>query len=104
MSDIVSISSLNQSLAGSQVQLDHSRPAGDATSADSSRSGSVGSGQDDSVALSDAAGLVQQAQNAGSADRASRVQQLKQQIESGQYTIDAAAISNAIVNAGITGE
>jgi flagellar biosynthesis anti-sigma factor FlgM len=104
MSDIVSISSLNHALAGSQVQLDHARAASDATSADSSRSGPVESGQDDSVALSGAAGLVQQAQNAGSADRASRVQQLKQQIESGQYTIDPAAIGNAIINAGTAGE
>jgi len=104
MSDIVSISSLNHALAGSQVQLDHARAAGETTSADSSRSGSVENGQSDSVALSGAAGLIHQAQNAGSDARAARVQQLKQQIESGQYAIDPAAIGNAILNAGIAGE
>jgi len=104
MSDVVSISSLNHALTGSQVQLDHARATGEATSADSSRSGQIDSGQDDSVALSGAAGLIHQAQSAGSDDRAARVQQLKQQIESGQYAIDPASISNAIVNAGIAGE
>ena len=105
MSDIVSISGLSHAAAGSQLHLDQARAANGVTPADSAGgSNASSSANGDSVALSGAAGLIHQALNAGLETRADRVQQLKQQIESGQYVVDAAAISNAIVNAGIAGE
>jgi flagellar biosynthesis anti-sigma factor FlgM len=104
MSDIVSISSLNHAVASSQLHLDQTRAANGATPGDSTGSAANSGAKGDSVALSGAAGLIHQALNAGSESRAARVQELKQQIESGQYVIDAAAISTAIVNAGIAGD
>lgn len=104
MSDIVSISSLNHAAANSQLQLDHTRAASQAAPTDSESSATITGASGDSVALSGAAGLIHQALNAGSSASADRVQQLKQQIESGQYVVDPAAISNAVLNASITGE
>jgi flagellar biosynthesis anti-sigma factor FlgM len=105
MSDIVSISGLSHAAPGSQLHLDQARGANGVAPADSTGSSAASSGVGgDSVALSGAAGLIHQALNAGSDARSARVQQLKQQIESGQYAIDSAAIGNAIVNAGIAGE
>lgn len=104
MSDIVSISSLNHSVAGSQLHLDQTRAANGATLGDSAGSAASSGVTGDSVTLSGAAELIHQALNAGSETRADRVQQLKQQIESGQYVVDPAAISNAILDAGIAGE
>ena len=104
MSDIVSISSLSHAAAGSQLHLDQTRAAAGTGSADSANSSSNPGALGDSVALSGASRLIQQALNAGSDARATRVQQLKQQIESGQYVVDPAAISSAILNQSINGE
>ena len=105
MSDIVSISGLGHAAAGSQLHLEQARAANGVAPADSTGGSAASSSvAGDSVALSGAAGLIHKALSAGSETRAARVQQLKQQIESGQYAIDPAAISNAIVNAGIVAE
>jgi len=103
MSDVVSLSSLNQATSGS-LYLDHTRATSEAAVNDARSSTGSDDAQGDSIVLSGAAGLVQQALSAGSDARAARVEQLKQQIQSGQYTVDAAAVGSAIVNAGITGD
>ena len=104
MSDIVSLSSVGNVSSGSQVQVEHSRAASESASAGLSDSAAVTGSGEDSIVLSTAARLVQQASSAGADDRASRVQQLKQQIESGAYSIDPATISSALIGRAIAGE
>jgi flagellar biosynthesis anti-sigma factor FlgM len=104
MSDIVSLSGLSNVASGSQVQVEHSRAANEPASAGPSGSVAAPGSSEDSIVLSTAARLVQQAWSAGAADRASRVQQLKQQVESGEYSIDPAAIGCALIGATIAGE
>lgn len=104
MSDIVSLSSVSNVLSATQVQVEHSRAAGESASAGASSSAAVPGSPEDAIVLSTAAALVQQASSAGAADRASRVQQLKQQFESGQYSIDPAAIGSALIGRTIAGE
>ena len=58
----------------------------------------------DSISLSTTGDLVQQAMTAGASDRAARVQQLKSQVESNQYQVDAQATSQAIIDAHLSGE
>ena len=103
MSEIVSLSSVSQALSGSDVQVDHTRGPNGVSADASGLAKSTGLG-DDSVALSSAAHMVQQALGAGSDARAVRVAELRQQIQSGQYVTDPAAISQAILNASIAGE
>jgi len=104
MSDIVSLSSLSNVPSGSQAHVEHSRAASESASAGLSGSAAVPGSSEDSIVLSTAARLVQQASSAGAADRASRVQQLKQQVERGEYGIDPATISSALIGATIAGE
>jgi len=104
MNDIVSLSSLSHVPSASQVQVEHSRATSESDSAAASSPGAIPGSQEDSIVLSTAAGLVQQASSAGAADRAIRVQQLKQQFESGEYSIDPATISSALIGATIAGE
>ena len=103
MSEIVSLSGLSQSLAGQEVHLDHARAAA-AVSPETSGPETVHAASGDSVALSNGAGLAHQALSAGVDARASRVAELRQQIQSGQYNIDPAAISQAILDSGLAGE
>jgi flagellar biosynthesis anti-sigma factor FlgM len=58
----------------------------------------------DSIALSTTTGLVQQALGAGSDARAARVQELQKQVASGQYQVDAMAVSHALIEAHLAGE
>jgi flagellar biosynthesis anti-sigma factor FlgM len=105
MSDIVSISSLNHAaLAGSELHLDQSRAAGGATSGESAGVGNIAGGEGDSVALSSGAVLAHQALNSGADARASRVAELRQQIQSGQYIVDPQAVANAMLDSNIAGE
>jgi len=104
VSEIVSISSLSQAAAGSGVQLDPARSTSGPGSADSASGEAIAGEHGDSVALSSAASQVHQALSAGADARAARVQQLRQQIEAGQYAIDPATIGNALLDAGIAGE
>ncbi len=104
MSDIVSLSSLSNVPSASQLHVEHSRATGESAAAGPSGSGAASGSLEDSIELSAAAVLVQQASSAGAADRASRVQQLKQQVESGQYSVDPAAISDALISATAAGE
>jgi flagellar biosynthesis anti-sigma factor FlgM len=104
MSEIVSISSLGQAAAGSEARLDQARNTSGPVSADSASLEAIATEHGDSVALSSAASQVQQALSAGADTRAARVQQLRQQIETGQYAIDPVAIGNAVLDAGVAGE
>ncbi len=58
----------------------------------------------DSIALSTTTGLVQQAMGAGLDARAARVLELQKQFQSGQYQVDAMAVSRALIEAHRAGE
>ena len=58
----------------------------------------------DSIALSGTTGLVQQAIVSGTDARAARVQELQKQLQSGQYQVDAMAVSQAVIEAHLGGE
>jgi flagellar biosynthesis anti-sigma factor FlgM len=58
----------------------------------------------DSIALSSTKDLVQQAMGAGSEARLARVAALRQQVASGQYLVDALAVSRALIGAHLAGE
>jgi flagellar biosynthesis anti-sigma factor FlgM len=57
----------------------------------------------DSVSLSNSPNLVQQALNASSPERTSRVQELKALVQSNQYQPDAQEVSRALIGAHIAG-
>ena len=104
MNEIVSLSSLAGAAAASQTHVDHARAASDSATVGSSGSPAAGGLQEDSVMLSAATDLVQQAWSAGAAARANRVQELKQQIDSGQYNADPAAVGSAVIGGAIAGD
>ena len=47
--------------------------------------------------------LLSQTLTAGSSERASRLEQLRALVQSGQYQVDIAALSQAMVNAALNG-
>jgi anti-sigma28 factor (negative regulator of flagellin synthesis) len=57
----------------------------------------------DQIDLGSQSGLVSQVQNAGADERASRIEQLRALVQSGQYQVDSAALSQAIVGATVSG-
>jgi anti-sigma28 factor (negative regulator of flagellin synthesis) len=59
--------------------------------------------EQDQIDLGSQSGLVSQVQNAGADDRASRIAQLRALVQSGQYQVDTAALSQSIVGAAING-
>ena len=59
---------------------------------------------DDSIALGASSDLVQQALTAGSDARGARVQQLRQLIQTNQYPVDAASLSQSIIRAHVAGD
>lgn len=69
------------------------------TPADSGRSGAS-----DSIALTGVSSLAQLALTAGAGQRADRVQQLKQLVDTNQYTIDPGSVSSALISAHMSGE
>jgi len=58
----------------------------------------------DSVALNGVGDLAQLASSAGASERADRVEQLKQMVESNQYTIDPDTVSRALIGAHMVGD
>ncbi len=104
MNDIVSLSSLSNASSAQQAQVEHARAASESNSSGASGSTAAGQPHEDSVTLSNTAGLVQQALSAGAAARASRVQQLKQQFENGQLSVDPAAVGGALIGAAVAGD
>jgi anti-sigma28 factor (negative regulator of flagellin synthesis) len=89
----------------SQIDLSPSRSARETAPGAGSGTGISGSAAGaDRIALSGISELVQQAQNAGSDDRAARVKELRQQIDSNQFEIDPLAVSQALINSSLAGE
>ena len=72
-------------------------PTGSTASAKPTQTGN------DQIELGSQAGLVSQVQTAGSDGRASRVEELRALIQSGQYHVDTAELSGSIVNATLSG-
>jgi flagellar biosynthesis anti-sigma factor FlgM len=72
---------------------------------DGGSSASLGLSADtgDNIDLRSQASLLSQAQTAGSAERSANVQRLQALIQSGQYQVDPAALSQSIVNAAVNG-
>ena len=63
----------------------------------------VGAGSDQ-VDFGSQNSLVSQALNAGTADQASRVEQLRALVQSGQYQVDSGALSKSIVDSALNGD
>jgi len=57
----------------------------------------------DGVDTASQSGLLSQTLDAGSADRASLVEQLRAVFQSGQYQVDTGALSQAIVSGALNG-
>jgi anti-sigma28 factor (negative regulator of flagellin synthesis) len=89
---------LNISMPQSDRIQEPSKPEGRSSSRTQSLTASG-----DGVDLGSQAGLVATAQTAGLADRASTVQRLRALVQSGQYQVDSAALSESIVSAAYSG-
>ncbi|HLG96573.1 MAG TPA: flagellar biosynthesis anti-sigma factor FlgM [Bryobacteraceae bacterium] len=88
-----------------QLNLDQTRSSREVVdNAGSALTPTTGASSSDFIKLSGIGDLVQQALSAGTDARAARVQQLKQLIDSNQYSIDPVAVSNAIISAHLAGE
>jgi flagellar biosynthesis anti-sigma factor FlgM len=57
----------------------------------------------DNIDLRSQASLLSQALGAGASERSANVQRLQALVQSGQYQIDPAALSNSIINASTDG-
>lgn len=58
----------------------------------------------DSVALNGVGDLAQLALSAGASERADRVEQLKQMVDTNQYTVDPDTVSRALIGAHMVGD
>jgi flagellar biosynthesis anti-sigma factor FlgM len=59
---------------------------------------------DDSISLSNSPNLVQQALASSSSGRAARIQELRALVQNNQYQPDAQEVSQALINAHLTGD
>jgi flagellar biosynthesis anti-sigma factor FlgM len=66
-------------------------------------SADTGDNTGDNIDLRSQASLLSQAMAAGASDRSANVQRLQTLIQSGQYQVDPAALSNSIINASLDG-
>ncbi len=88
-----------------EIQLDQTRQSREvADSASSPPAPAAAAGNSDSIALTGVSGMIQLALNAGTNERAGRVQQLKQLVDSNQYAIDPQTVSRALIGAHLTGD
>jgi anti-sigma28 factor (negative regulator of flagellin synthesis) len=87
----------------SMSQSDRVQELSKADSSSSSRKTSL-TAAGDGVELGGQGGLVAAAQNAGLAERANAVQYLRGLVQSGQYQVDSAALSESIVTASQQGD
>lgn len=88
----------------SQLNLDRASGSAPISSGVPSNTSSANqTSANDSIALSTSNDLVQQALSSGTADRAARIQQLQQLVQSNQYQVDAAGLSKALIAAHLTG-
>jgi flagellar biosynthesis anti-sigma factor FlgM len=88
-----------------RMDLDPTRGTRETNSSDATNSVSPSRvPSNDSIALSGTTGLIQQALGSGSDARAARVLELQQQVQSGQYQVDARAVSRSLIDAHLAGE
>jgi hypothetical protein len=88
-----------------EIQLDQARQSREAADSAGPPSGSsAGTAGSDSIALTGGSDLVQAALNAGAGQRAGRIQQLKQLVDSNQYSVDPPTLSRALIGAHLTGD
>jgi len=69
-----------------------------------SKASTSDTGGPDSVALNGTGDLAQLALNAGASERADRIEQLKQLVDSNQYTVDPHTLSRALIGAHMVGD
>jgi anti-sigma28 factor (negative regulator of flagellin synthesis) len=86
-----------------EIELQPARPSREVVDS-TAPAGSGGSAASDSIALNGVSSLVQLALSAGAGQRADRVQQLKQLVDTNQYTIDPVSVSSALIHAHMSGE
>ena len=88
----------------SRLNLEPTSGARQAANVSSSKSSpQSGTSTKDSITLSITNDIVQQALSSGAAARSSRIAELKQLVETNQYPVDAAALSNALIKAHLQG-
>ena len=89
----------------SRLNLDQTSLQKTPASSRASSTGSTGtdSTPEDSISLSNLPNYVQQALSSSSSDRATRIQELKALVASGQYQPDAQAVSSALIDAHLQG-
>jgi hypothetical protein len=87
----------------SQVNLDETRQPREVTDSTVPTAATGGSASD-SIALTGVSDLVQLALSAGGGERADRLQQLQQLVETNQYSVDPASVSSALIAAHLSGE
>jgi flagellar biosynthesis anti-sigma factor FlgM len=92
----------NSLLNISMPQSDRVQEPSTGVSQSSSRARAPEAGSD-GVELGSQAGFVKTTQTAGLAERENRVQTLRALIQSGQYQVDSAALSESIVTATLSG-
>ena len=87
-----------------EIQLNQTRQSQGVVDSSAPSAGSTpGAGSSDSISLTGVRGLVQTALSAGAQQRADRVEQLRQLVNSNQYPVGAEAISHALIGAHLTG-
>jgi flagellar biosynthesis anti-sigma factor FlgM len=88
-----------------EIQLNQTRQSREVADSPAAAAGSatVG-GSSDSINIIGSGGLVQSALSAGAQQRAERVEQLKQLVNSNQYSVDPEAVSQALISAHLTGD
>ena len=88
-----------------EIQLNQTRQSREVADSSASAGGSTPTaGSSDSINITGDNGLVQSALNAGAQQRADRVEQLKQLVNSNQYSVDPEAVSSALIGAHLAGD
>ena len=88
-----------------EIQLNQTRQSREVTDSGTSSAGSTPAGaRSDSINITGSGGLVQSALTAGAQQRADRVEQLKQLVNSNQYSVDPEAVSSALIGAHLAGD
>jgi len=87
-----------------EIQLNQARQSREVADSATAPAGSAPAAGSDSITLTGVGGLVQSAFTAGASDRAGRVEELKQLVNSDQYPIDSEAVSRALIGAHLAGD
>jgi len=88
-----------------EIQLNQTRQSREVADSGTASGGSTPTaGSSDSINITGAGGLVQSALTAGSQQRADRVEQLRQLVNSNQYSVDPEAVSRALISAHLAGD